>query len=225
MILDLGRKDYNETYRIQRRLVDLRVERTIDDTVVYVEHEPVFTIGRSGSRDNLLVHERVAGDSGVSIVDADRGGDITFHGHGQLTAYFIVDLNERSRDIHKHLRDIEEAAIDLLKTYNVSTRRIPAFSGVWAKEKKIASVGIAVRKWVTYHGISIYVSGDLSYFSMIHPCGIRGIEVTSLSEVLGKQVSLNDAKERFTSCVEGIFGIRNTEHRYESFSLLDKKKN
>ncbi len=195
MILDLGMIDYEAALKFQRELVCKRRVQEIDDCVLIVEHPPVFTIGRSGSRQNLLVGEEYLSEKGINVVDVDRGGDITFHGPGQLVSYPIIDLKERIKDLHNYLRDLEEVAIGFLKKYDVIGNRIKDATGVWVGDRKIAFIGIAAKDWVTYHGMSVNVNTNLEFFSMINPCGMKNIKVTSLKEILRREIPMYEAKK------------------------------
>lgn len=204
-IIDLGLIAYEKSYSLQRELVTKRRLNEIEDTIILAEHPPIFTIGRSGSTENLLVSPDSLLKKGISVLPVDRGGDITFHGPGQLVLYPIIDLKTRGRDLHKYMRDLEEVTIRLLKGYGITGRRREGITGVWAGDKKIAFIGVACRNWVMYHGLSININNDLSFFSMIHPCGLKGIKVTSMQEVLGRNISFDDVKNRAMEHMEVIY--------------------
>lgn len=208
MILDLGLVDYEMAYRVQKELVRTRKLGLIDDSVILAEHMPVFTIGRTGRRENLLVGEEVLKKEKIKVLDVDRGGDITFHGPGQLVIYPIIDLRPRGRDLHRYLRDLEEVAIWLLKEYSIFGERLKGKTGVWVDGKKIAFIGIAASDWITYHGLSVNVNADLRFFSMMRPCGLEGVEATSLSAILDKDVMMDWAKERIVYYFDSLFRIR-----------------
>jgi lipoate-protein ligase B len=205
MILDLGLVDYQKAYRTQKEFVSRRKVGEIEDSIIIAEHNPVFTIGRSGERDNLLVDESYLNDIGAEVVDVDRGGDITFHGPGQLVMYPILDLKDRDKDLHKYLRKLEDVCIAFLTNYSIKGERSEGRTGVWVDGKKIASIGIAASDWVTYHGLAINIDPDLKFFSMIHPCGMPGIEVTSLKKILNRDIMMADAKEKLVARFMDIF--------------------
>lgn len=207
MIIDLGLIDYEDAYRVQREFVARRMLGEIDDSVIVAEHKSVFTIGRTGSADNLLFDEGLLTLAGIKVLGVDRGGDITYHGPGQITIYPIIDLRTKERDLHRHLRNMEQAVIDFLAEYSVFGRRINDKTGVWIGKKKIASIGVGCRNWVTYHGVSVNINTDLRFFSMINPCGMKGVEVTSLGRLLGREVDLAEAKNRIISHVIKVFNI------------------
>ena len=154
-IVNIGLKDYQETYKIQKELVKKRHEGKIPDTLILVEHPPVFTIGRSGSRKNIHVSLGKLKEEGIKIYEIDRGGDITYHGPGQIVGYPIIDLRKYGRDIHLYLRTLEKVLIKLLQDFSIEAGRIKGMTGVWVNDKKIASIGIGVSKWVTYHGFCL----------------------------------------------------------------------
>ena len=216
MIYDLGTIDYQNCRAIQRELVDKRKSDEIGDVVILAEHQAVFTIGRSGSRDNLLVTEDYLKEMGVSVVNADRGGDITFHGPGQLVVYPIVDLKKRYRDLHRYLRDLEDVCINFLSEYQVAGHRIAGRTGVWVDNKKIAFIGIGSSNWVTFHGLSININTGLDYFSMMRPCGLRGIEITSLSEIMRMKIDMESAKQKVIRQLGSVFAKRIEANEYAS---------
>lgn len=187
-ILDLGTRDYKEVWHLQKELVLQRQAGRIPDTLVIVEHPPIFTLGRAAHHSNF----REIG--GVAAVAIERGGDITFHGPGQLVGYPLIDLRNRGRDVHRFLRDLEEVLIRTLRDFSLKAQRQPGLTGVWVGPRKIASIGIAVQRWVSYHGFALNVSVELRYFRMIRPCGLDGTVMTSMSELLGREVSVAEVK-------------------------------
>ncbi len=207
MILDLGFIDYEESYKTQKELVRLRKLGEIGDSLIIAEHPPIFTIGRIGKKENLLISEEILAKQGIKVLEVDRGGDITFHGPGQLIFYPVIGLKDRGKDLHKYIRDLEEAVISFLKEYSVSGYRLKDKTGVWVNAKKIASIGIAASDWVTYHGFSINMNTDLGFFSMIHPCGLRGVKATSLEEILNKYIDFIKAKETLLYFFNRIFKL------------------
>ncbi len=197
MILDLGVIDYEEAYRIQKDMVNRRKLGEIEDSIIVAEHPSVFTIGRTGNKANLLADEDSLKRNNIKVLRVDRGGDITFHGPGQVVLYPILDLKTRGRDIHLYLRDLEEAVIIALENYSVVAKRISGRTGIWVGGEKIASIGIAASNWITYHGLSLNVNVDLAFFSMIYPCGMRDIKATSLARILGRELAMAEVKEDF----------------------------
>lgn len=220
MILDLGMIEYDDALKLQRELVNKRRLNEITDSAMIVEHPCVFTIGRSGSRKNLLMDEKVLNDRGIKVIDVDRGGDITNHSPGQLVIYPVLDLRGRERDLHKYLRDLEEVAINFLEKYGVAGTRANDATGVWVGKKKIASIGVAAKDWVTYHGLSINVNNDTGFFSMINPCGMKGVSVVSLKEILGYEVHINSAKRRLVNEFNKVFSTPEVRAQNEFYSAV-----
>lgn len=207
MIIDLGLTDYETAYRSQMELVAKRKLGEVDDSVIITEHRPVFTLGRLGRKENLLASDTALTEKGIKIVSVDRGGDITFHGPGQLVLYPIIDLKTRGRDLHRYLRDLESVIINFLNIYGVIAERVRGKTGVWVGNRKIASIGIATSNWVTYHGASVNIDVELSYFSMIHPCGMKDVTMTSLSAVTGGAVAMRSAADNLLASFRRVFTI------------------
>jgi lipoate-protein ligase B len=205
MILDLGLSDYEECYRTQREMVARRKLGEIEDTLILAEHNSVFTIGRTGARKNLLVDEGYLRQKGIKVLDVDRGGDITFHGPGQLVVYPIIELKEKWRDLHKYMRSLEEVAIKFLERYSLRAERMPDRTGVWVSGKKVVSIGIGVTNWVTYHGLSVNIKPDLGFFDMIYPCGLRGARMASIEGLSGIGLSMEEAKKDILSDFDKVF--------------------
>lgn len=180
-ILNLGLTDYKKALNIQLGLLDKRKNNLIPDTLILLEHPPTITIGRGGDLKNLIVSQSYLKDEGIYFEQISRGGDITFHSPGQIVAYPIMDLNSLGRDIHKYLRSLEHLIIDMLKNYGIKASGFKGITGVWANEKKIASIGIGVKRWITYHGFAININNDLNYYDMIIPCGLSKVMMTNIT--------------------------------------------
>ncbi len=208
---DLGIIDYQEAYLIQKRHVE-DVLKGEPQTILLCEHSTVLTMGRMARKDHILVSEDKILRQGIQIHWIDRGGDITLHSPGQLVIYPILNLNFSRRDLHDYLRKLEEVAIDLLKRFGIVANRFsPASSeaaktGVWMGEKKIVSMGIGVRRWVTFHGLAINVNTDLKLFQWIKPCGLD-VEMTSMAAIKGREVNLDDVKKTVKKSFEQVFGL------------------
>jgi len=185
---DLGRIPYRASLEFQHRAVMARASEACGDAIYFVEHDPVLTIGRSGRAESLRVSERELRARGVDVVSVERGGDITYHGPGQIVAYPIVALSglPSGRDLHRYLRDLEEVLIRAIAAYGLSAARRPPYTGVWVGDQKVAAIGVAVRRWVAFHGFALNVDPDLGHFDWIHPCGIRHLGVASLRSLLGE---------------------------------------
>jgi len=188
--------DYRQAYQLQRELLTLRQKGEIEDTLFLTSHPHVITIGRAGSRDNLLVSEDFLQTCRIEVVPIERGGDVTYHGPGQVVGYPIIDLGRLEKDLHRYVYRLEQIIIDLLKEFKVNAGRIEGLTGVWVGNNKIAAVGIAVSKWVTWHGFALNVAPNLSYFNYIIPCGIPDKGVTSLQGILGYEISIEDVEEK-----------------------------
>lgn len=206
---DVGRAAYGPTLGLQERLLE-RVKAAPDERayLVLVEHDPpVITLGR-GSRDGhvLASPERLAAE-GIELAESSRGGDVTYHGPGQLVGYPIVRLDLHGRDVHRYLRDLEEALIRCLARFGVAAGRRAGFTGVWVGRAKVAAIGVAVRRWITYHGFALNVAPNLGHFGLIVPCGIRDRGVTSLRDLLGREVAVAEVKGPLVECVVEVFGF------------------
>lgn len=195
-VLNLGLTDYKEALNIQLNLVSKRIEDSIPDVLILLEHPPTITIGRSGNLSNLLVSEDYLKHKGIHFEQISRGGDITFHGPGQIVGYPIMDLNHLEKDIHKYLRSIEDLIIDTLKIYTIYSSGFKGITGVWTGGKKIASIGVGVKRWITYHGFALNVINDLEYFDMIIPCGLNKVRMTNIiSETESQDITIEKVNE------------------------------
>jgi lipoate-protein ligase B len=185
-VLDLGRRPYPEVLELQRSLCRRRIGGELaEDCLLLVEHEPVVTLGRGTRESSLPLGPVELRRRGVAVVEVERGGDVTWHGPGQLVGYPIVDLAAHRRDLHWYLRQLEQVLIDALAALDVPAGRNPGLTGVWTRGRKIASIGIHVKQWVTFHGFALNVTSDLSGFGTIVPCGIQGVEMTSVRRERG----------------------------------------
>ncbi|MFC1804662.1 lipoyl(octanoyl) transferase LipB [Candidatus Omnitrophota bacterium] len=193
-IRDLGLVDFEKAWNLQKEIF-LAIKNTKGiSTLIFCSHHPVITMGRRAESKNILADEQALRAKGIRVHQIERGGDVTYHGPGQLTVYPVIDLSKFKKDIHLYLRTLEEIVIDLLGDFGVRGKRCAGRTGVWVEGKKIASIGIAIRNWIAFHGISINIkAGDLANFSMIRPCGMD-IRMTSLESILGREVSFNDIK-------------------------------
>ncbi len=215
-LIELGLIDYKEAWDYQEKLfaeiisIKLNNRNNLEQTLVpnyliFCEHPPVYTLGKSGSEDNLLIDNDQLNQLGAQFYKINRGGDITHHGPGQLVVYPLLDLENFFTDIHLYLRKLEEVVIQLLHQYNVEAERFPGFTGVWIdanteKARKICAMGVKCSRWVTMHGIALNVSNELSFFNHIIPCGIEAKSVTNLSnEVNNPNISMEDVKSLFLS--------------------------
>jgi lipoate-protein ligase B len=204
-VVRTGRLDYLPSWDLQRRLARARRQGLVPDLLLLVEHPPTYTIGRSGSRDNLLIDEATLAAVGATCLEVDRGGDITFHGPGQIVAYAIVDLGSAQRAVRRYVERLERTVIGTLATYGVEAVIEPRYPGVWVDREKIAALGIAVSRGVTYHGFALNVDPDLRYFGYMIPCGIVGRGATSLARLLGHAVSPDETAERLIASFSEVF--------------------
>lgn len=218
---DLGHAPYQPVWdlqsTIQQRLVDEKLGRRkqklykpgdqSNDVLLFVEHPHVYTLGKSGDKANLLKGLAELSDIEAEFIEIDRGGDITYHGPGQIVGYPILDMDRHFTDIHKYLRYLEEVVIRTCKDYNIEADRIEGLTGVWVGDQKVCAMGIKCSRWVTMHGFALNVNADLSYFNHIVPCGIGDKEVTSLQALLGRKVDKDEVKENLLTHFEEVFNI------------------
>ena len=195
--------DYAEAFRLQRELVASRQRGVIPDQLVILEHPHTITLGRNGKREHLLASEDILRRAGISFQETDRGGDITYHGPGQIVGYPIVDLREWKRDVAAYVRAIEQVLIDTLADFGVAAERVAGLTGVWTGGRKIAAIGVHISRWVTSHGFALNVSTDLSYFQYIVPCGLT-LPVTSMAE-LGVHADPDEVAGRLAAHFGRIF--------------------
>jgi lipoyl(octanoyl) transferase len=224
-IQDLGLKDYKQTWDYQEQLfkaiVDIKIQNRRDDTqlktpnyFLFVEHPHVYTLGKSGDASNMLLNERQLAEKGATFYKINRGGDITYHGPGQIVGYPILDLDNFFTDIHKYLRYLEEMIILTLAEYGLKAERSEGETGVWLDvgtpfARKICAMGVRASRWVTMHGFALNVNADLGYFDNIIPCGIRGKAVTSLNVELGvDKVDEAEVKEKLLKYFTALFGAK-----------------
>jgi lipoyl(octanoyl) transferase len=197
-VLDWGRTRYEAAWKAQDELVTRRIANEITDTLVFTEHEPVYTVGlRSGAEHNLVWDPAHLAREGIEVVKTNRGGDITYHGPGQLVGYPIIDLSPR-KDLHEYLRFLEQVMINTVGTFGLTATRREGKTGIWVGTRKVAAIGVAVRRWVSYHGFALNVNANLAHFQGIVPCGISATEgtVTSLQAELGRELDMADVKNR-----------------------------
>ena len=190
LVLDLGLRSYAEALSFQRSLAAARIAKRVPhDVLVLVEHPPVITLGRSTKAGHLLASNQLLTARGVELFEVERGGDVTFHGPGQLVGYPIVDLTEHKPDLHWYLRQVEAVVIGAVSAFGLPAIRQPGQTGVWAHGRKLASIGVHARQWVTWHGFALNVTTDLSYFDLMVPCGIADVVMTSVERELLENVS------------------------------------
>ena len=201
----LGRVSYAEGLRLQEGLVAERQRDAIPDTLLLLEHEPVFTLGRNARQENVLFPAETLRARGFDVFETGRGGDVTYHGPGQVVGYPILDLKPDRQDVHRYVRDLEEVMIRTCAAFGVAATRIPGCSGCWIGDEKVGAIGVRLSRWVTSHGFALNVDLDLAPFGLIVPCGIRGRGVTTLGRVLGRRVAVEEAKDHLTVAMAAVF--------------------
>jgi lipoyl(octanoyl) transferase len=210
-IIDLGLIAYAEAWELQKRLVAARKAGAIEDVLLFCEHPHVITLGRSGNRANLLASENVLRQKGVEYFETTRGGDITYHGPGQIVGYPIFDLGAIRRDVVWYVRSLEEVMIRASAELGISANRVAGKTGIWVGEtnleEKLAAIGVHISRWVTSHGFAYNVATDLRYFDLIVPCGIRDRRATSVEKLLGRTVVLSEIKPLLAKHVGEVLGL------------------
>jgi len=205
--LELGIEEYGKIFQLQKQLNHARQNGSLPDTVILLEHHPCFTVGRRGGIGHILVSNQFLDQEGIRVYETDRGGDITYHGPGQLVCYPILDLNGFGCDVHGYARRMEETLIRTLESFGIAAGRKEGYPGVWAGAAKIGAEGIAIRHWVTMHGVSLNVCPDLRHFSFIVPCGISTLGVTSMEELLGRPVEMALVRRELRRQLNGVFDL------------------
>ncbi|WP_445725710.1 lipoyl(octanoyl) transferase LipB [Flavobacterium sp.] len=222
-LIDLGLKDYKETWEYQetlfQKIIDVKVDNRRNDLTnptnnyfIFVEHPHVYTLGKSGDMSNLLLNEEQLIEKGATFYKINRGGDITYHGPGQLVGYPIIDLDNFFTDIHKYLRFLEEIIIKTLEEYGIKSERSDGETGVWLDvgtpfARKICALGVRTSRWVTMHGFALNVNANLGYFDNIIPCGIKGKAVTSMEAELGKKIAMEEVKTKILKHFTELFEV------------------
>jgi len=213
-VVNLGTVPYEEALELQRALARERISGAIpEDMLLLLEHPPVVTLGRATKAANLISSAEFLASKGVELFEVERGGDVTFHGPGQHVGYPIIDLKRHKLDLHWYLRQVEEALIQTLAAYSIPAERNVGFTGVWTQGRKIASIGVHARDWVTWHGFALNVTTDLSYFDLIVPCGIDGVTMTSIEKEIDRsdsqlpQATVEAASEIAARVFGELFGL------------------
>jgi len=223
-VLVLGRMEYSVAYNLQRRLVDSRIGEEIPDTLLLLEHWPVITLGRGANNENILIPESQLKRKGIAIYRIDRGGDVTFHSPGQLIGYPIFSLQNHGKDVHHYLRQLEEVIIHTLQHWGIKGGRNSGFTGVWIGNRKIASIGVGIRRWVSYHGFSLNVKSYPGFYPPIKPCGLQSEIYTSMEKILRKEVSWEEIVQKITESFSKVFHLKWGEVKWEGVFLPGLKK-
>jgi lipoyl(octanoyl) transferase len=204
--IDLGFIDYNEAWELQKNYFIKRSQNLIEDTLFLLEHPHTFTLGKVADKNNLVWDEKSLKEKNVKVYDIDRGGDITYHGPGQIVGYPILDLKLWKQDTHEYLRGLEQVIINVCSEYGIQSGRKKNYTGVWIDERKICAIGIKISRWITMHGFAFNVNTNLEMFNGIIPCGIKDKEVTSLQKELGVMINLNEVKQKIVNSFVNYFG-------------------
>ena len=202
-----GLTDYGTALDLQRRLARERARGELsDDILILLEHPRVITLGRGARRSNITVPAELLERETIDVHEVERGGDVTYHGPGQLVGYPIIDLTQHKQDLHWYLRQLEEVLTRSLASLGIKAKRVPGYTGVWVEHRKIASIGVHVRRWVSFHGFALNVSTDLADFRYIVPCGIEAVEMTSIQKELGAPIAMADACDLVSGHWGEVFG-------------------
>lgn len=205
-VLDMGRMAYEDAFELQKKCVAARGRNEIPDTFILLEHNPVFTANRDATLQNIIAPPDVLAEHGIEVCKTDRGGDVTYHGPGQITGYSIMDLKQQGRDLHRYIRNIEQVLIDTIAEYGIASGRDSINPGVWAGMEKVAAIGIAVKSgWISMHGFGFNIHPDMSHYRMIIACGLRDRGVTSLQKLAGRDIDISEVKQRLSSHYGRIF--------------------
>jgi lipoyl(octanoyl) transferase len=208
----LGLVDYQAALDLQKALVEQRKQGLIPDQLLLLEHPPVITLGarNHNSRSNVLETPEGLARQGVGLYETGRGGDVTYHGPGQLVGYPILELPKARRDVHRYVRDLEEVLILAVAEFGITATRIPGLTGIWVADRKLAAIGVRISRWVTSHGFALNVSTDLSRFDLIVPCGITDKGVTSMERLLERPVPMDEVADAVLRGFHGVFGLATT---------------
>jgi lipoate-protein ligase B len=204
-IIDLGLTDYKKAWDLQRDFWSRRVKGELPDLLVFLEHPHVITLGRRGNRSYLIASQEVLDAMAIPIYHVERGGDVTYHGPGQLVVYPILDLRGYGYRLIRYVDQLEEVILCTLKDFGMEGKKDSLNRGVWVSGEKIASLGVTIKRWVSFHGLALNYETDLSYFDLIHPCGLVGKKMTSMEKILGKKVARESLVERITVHFKEIF--------------------
>ena len=222
VIVEPGRVPYAKALEMQLALVErVKADPEGPGYLILLEHPRVITIGRSGSDGNIVMPRELLERRGFEVVESSRGGDVTYHGPGQIVGYPILSLRRYGKDIHHYMRTIEEALIQTAARWSIDTRRWPGRTGVWVGEDKLASIGVAVTRWVSYHGWALNANVDLGDFDAINPCGFTDIRMTSMERQLGEPVDMNEAYRALAECFCEVFEVGQARRETPEFETTD----
>ncbi|MET0386349.1 MAG: lipoyl(octanoyl) transferase LipB [Polyangiales bacterium] len=205
-VIELGRRSYAGVLALQEETHKARVQGEVPDTLFLVEHEPVITLGRAAKQEHILASAAQLGERGIELHDIGRGGDVTYHGPGQLVAYPILDLRPDRCDVRRYVRSLEQVMIQVAESFGLSAERVDGKPGAFIEQRKFGALGVRISRWVTMHGIAMNVSTDLDAFSLIVPCGLRDTQVTSFTREAGRDITLAEASARTVQQFCEVFG-------------------
>lgn len=220
LLIESGQIDYGRALHLQKRIFQIKKEGKLKkDVLILLEHSPTITIGKRGSREEILADKSSLKRKGISVYEIGRGGRLTYHGPGQLVGYPLLDLTNYGKDLHLYLRNLEELIIRTLQDFDIQGRRRKGLTGVWIKSKKIASIGVEVKRWMSLHGFALNVNTDLDYFSFIQPCGMEAQIMTSMDKLTDKNLSVEEVARKLVSHFEDVFSVE--VQRISLSSFLD----
>ncbi|MFH0839746.1 MAG: lipoyl(octanoyl) transferase LipB [Candidatus Omnitrophota bacterium] len=220
-VIDAGVMPYGDTLALQKEILAQKKCGRAEDYLILVEHPNIFTIGRSGTEENILVDESLLEERSLRVLHVDRGGDITFHGPGQVVIYPVFDLRNHTKDVRSFIYNLEEVIVRVVGSCGPYAYRNAKYTGIWTSAGKIGFIGIGLSSWITYHGVSLNANIDLKYFSMIRPCGIKDVPVTSLADILGTRIDINDLKELIIKKFCEVFSFEHYSYREDAFLALE----
>jgi len=224
LICDLGRISYKQAWDIQKKYFQLRRSNEISDLFFLCEHPHTYTLGKVAHKENLLYNENELKERGIEVFDIDRGGDITYHGPGQIVGYPIINLSDWKKDTHLYLRSLEEVIIKTCSDYGVDSKRVEKYTGVWVEDRKICAIGIKVSRWITMHGFAFNANTDLNLFKGIIPCGIKEKDVTSLKKELNTELDLKQVINKIVNNFISVLGYKTyNEINFEKLETSIKK--
>ncbi len=203
--IDLGRRDYKDVWDMQKMLHEKRVAGDIRDTLLLVEHDHVITMGKSGKEKNVLVPMKLLAEKGVAYYEIERGGDVTYHGPGQLVGYPVFNIKEHLIGIKPFIEKLQSVVVGALAAFGIKAHARDKMIGVWTARGKICSIGVAVKRWVSFHGFALNVNTDLTYFNMINPCGLHDVRMTSMRAVTGGDIDMGDVKKHVVEQFTRVF--------------------
>ena len=223
---NLGMIDYQSAWDLQHRLYDLRLKNQIKDTLLLLEHPNTYTLGKAANKENLVATDEFLLQNEFSIYNIDRGGDVTYHGPGQIVGYIIMDLSEWEKDSHKYLRTIEDMVINVCGDYGIEAGRVPKYTGVWVNDGKICAIGVKISRWISMHGFALNVNTNLDLFGGIIPCGIADKKVTSIEKEIDRNIDLERVKRKIVKHFSSEFGYNKFDEVEKSriFELLETER-